>query len=498
MAAERATYILAIDQGTTSTRAMVFDAEGKPCAQAQRELQQHYPQPGWVEHDAEEIWQAVLDTCRAVLAEIKLQPQQVAAIGITNQRETTVVWERKTGRPIARAIVWQDRRTAPRCAELRAEGHEEAVSARTGLVIDPYFSATKIAWLLDNTPGARRAAERGELAFGTIDCFLLWRLTGGAVHATDATNAARTLVFDIRRQDWDDALLKLFRVPRALLPDVRNNAAQFGGTAAELFGAPIAIAGMAGDQQAATIGQACFAPGMIKSTYGTGCFAVLNTGADALLSRHRLLSTIAYRIQDKPTYAIEGSIFVAGAAVQWLRDGLKLIARADESEALARAADPARRVYVVPAFTGLGAPYWDAEARGAIFGLTRDVGRAELVRATLEASCYQTRDLIEAMRADGAAPQSLRIDGGMVANDWFAQCLADTLGLPVERPRFIETTVLGAAALAGLGSGLYPSLDVLSERWQRDRLFEPALDAERREAAYAGWRDAVTRMRSAR
>jgi glycerol kinase len=498
MAATRATYILAIDQGTTSTRAMLFDAEGKPCAQAQRELGQHYPQPGWVEHDADEIWQATLDTCRAVLAELKLQPRQVAAIGVTNQRETTVLWERKTGRPIARAIVWQDRRTAQRCAELRAEGHDEAIAARTGLVIDPYFSATKIAWLLDNVAGARQAAERGELAFGTIDCFLLWRLTRGAVHATDATNAARTLVFDIHRQDWDDALLKLFRVPRALLPEVRDNAADFGGSAADLFGAPIAVAGMAGDQQAATIGQACFSPGMIKSTYGTGCFAVLNTGSGALVSQHRLLSTVAYRIGAKPTYAIEGSIFVAGAAVQWLRDGLKIIARADETDALARAADPARRVYVVPAFTGLGAPYWDADARGAIFGLTRDVGRAELVRATLEAACYQTRDLIEAMRADGAEPQSLRVDGGMVVNDWFAQCLADTLGMPVERPRFIETTVLGAAALAGLGCGLYPSLEALAGRWQRDRLFEPKLDAAERDAAYAGWRDAVARVRSAR
>ncbi|HEX7969932.1 MAG TPA: glycerol kinase GlpK, partial [Stellaceae bacterium] len=450
MAAGSPAYILAIDQGTTSTRAMIFDAGGKPRTQAQRELTQHYPRPGWVEHDAEEIWQATLDTCRAVLAEGKMRPADVAAIGITNQRETTVVWERKTGRPIARAIVWQDRRTAQRCAELTAARHSELVRARTGLVIDPYFSATKIAWLLDNTEGARAAAERGDLAFGTVDCFLLWRLTGGAVHATDATNAARTLLFNIHRQDWDDELLALFGVPRALLPEVRDNAGDFGGTASRLFGAPIAIAGMAGDQQAATIGQACFAPGMIKSTYGTGCFAVLNTGAEALASRHRLLTTLAYRLEGKPTYAIEGSIFVAGAAVQWLRDGLGLIARADQSADLARAADPARRVYVVPAFTGLGAPYWDADARGAIFGLTRDVGRAELVRATLEASCYQTRDLIEAMRADGAAPASLRVDGGMVVNDWFAQCLADTLGLPVERPRFTETTVLGAAALAGL------------------------------------------------
>ncbi len=498
MAKPRHAYILAIDQGTTSTRAMLFDAEGLPCAQAQRELAQHYPRPGWVEHDAEEIWHAALDASRAVLAKKSLGARDVAAIGIANQRETAVVWERRTGRPIARAVAWQDRRTAQRCAELAAAGHGELVRERTGLVIDPYFSATKIAWLLDDTAGARAAAERGELAFGTIDCFLLWRLTGGAAHATDATNAARTLLFDIHRQQWDDELLALFRVPRALLPEVRDNAADFGGSEAALFGAPIAIAGMAGDQQAATIGQACFAPGMIKSTYGTGCFAVLNTGGEALASRHRLLTTLAYRLGGRPTYAIEGSIFVAGAAVQWLRDGLGLFAHAEETEALARAADPARRVYVVPAFTGLGAPYWDAEARGAIFGLTRDVGRAELVRATLEAACYQTRDLIEAMRADGAAPASLRVDGGMVVNNWFAQCLADTLNLPVERPRFTETTVLGAAALAGLGAGVYPSLEALAGRWRRDALFEPQRDSAEREAAYAGWRDAVARLRSKR
>ncbi len=498
MAAARPSYVLAIDQGTTSTRALLFDAEARPCAQAQQELTQHYPQPGWVEHDAEEICQAALATAHAALEQRRLRARDVAAIGITNQRETTLLWERRTGRPIGRAIVWQDRRTAERCAALVAERHGELVRARTGLVIDPYFSATKIAWLLDHVAGARQAAERGELAFGTVDSFLLWRLTGGAVHATDATNASRTLLFDIHRQDWDDELLALFGVPRALLPEVRDNAGEFGGTQAELFGAPIAIAGMAGDQQAATIGQACFAPGMIKSTYGTGCFAVLNTGAEALASRHRLLTTLAYRLEGRPTYALEGSIFIAGAAVQWLRDGLKLIARADETEALARAADPARRVYVVPAFTGLGAPYWDAEARGAIFGLTRDVGRAELARATLEAACYQTRDLIEAMRADGAAPASLRVDGGMVANNWFAQCLADTLGLPVERPRFAETTVLGAAFLAGLGVGFYPSLDSFAGTWQRDALFEPHADAARREAGYAGWRDAVARVRSGR
>ncbi|HZB94303.1 MAG TPA: glycerol kinase GlpK [Stellaceae bacterium] len=498
MPAARPAYILAIDQGTTSTRAVLFDAEAQPCAQAQQELAQHYPQPGWVEHDAEEIWQATLATARKVLSGRGLGARDIAAIGITNQRETTVLWERRTGRPIARAIVWQDRRTAERCAELQSRHHGALVQERTGLVIDPYFSATKIAWLLDNVPGAREAASRGELAFGTIDSFLLWRLTGGAVHATDATNAARTLLYDIHRRCWDDELLALFRVPRALLPEVRDNAGAFGGSQAELFGAPIAVTGMAGDQQAATIGQACFSPGMIKSTYGTGCFAVLNTGSAPVASRHRLLTTLAYVLDGRPTYALEGSIFIAGAAVQWLRDGLGLIARADESEALARAADPARRVYVVPAFTGLGAPYWDAEARGAIFGLTRDVGRAELVRATLEAACFQTRDLIEAMRADGAAPASLRVDGGMVANTWFAQCLADTLGVPVERPRFAETTVLGAAALAGLGAGFYPSLDAFARSWRRDALFEPQTDAARRDEAYAGWRDAVARVRSQR
>src|SRR5579883_3336880 len=486
--ATAARFILAIDQGTTSTRAMLFDAEGAARAQAQRELAQHYPQPGWVEHDPEEIWQAVLDTCRTVIAAQSIDARDIAAIGITNQRETTVIWDRRTSRPIARAIVWQDRRTAQRCAELTAARHSTMVQTRTGLVIDPYFSATKIAWLLDNVAGARAAAERGELAFGTIDSFLLWRLTSGTVHATDATNAARTLLFDIHRQTWDERLLKLFGVPRAMLPEVRDNAGDFGATAAELFGAPVPIAGMAGDQQAATIGQACFAPGMVKSTYGTGCFAVLNTGGKAVTSQHRLLTTIAYRLQGRPTYAIEGSIFVAGAAIQWLRDGLGLIAKASEAEALARAADPARRIYVVPAFTGLGAPYWDAEARGAIFGLTRDVGRAEIVRAKIEASCFQTRDLIEAMR----------VDGGVVVNDWFMQCLADTLGMPVERPRFTETTVLGAAALAGLGAGLHPSLEALGGRWQRDRIFEPAIGEDRREADYAGWRDAVARVRSER
>ena len=491
-----ARHILAIDQGTTSTRSLVLDAAGRVRGGAQKELAQHYPQPGWVEHDAEEIWQSSLATARGALAQACVGAPDIAGIGITNQRETTVVWERATGRPIARAIVWQDRRTAGRCAELRAGGHADVVRAKTGLVLDPYFSATKIEWLLDNVPDARARAERGELAFGTVDSFLLWRLTGGKVHATDATNAARTLLFDIHRQGWDDELLRLFRVPRAMLPTVRDCAGEFGTTPAELLGAPLRVLGMAGDQQAATVGQACFAPGMIKSTYGTGCFAVLNTGAEALTSKHRLLTTLAYRLDGRVTYALEGAIFIAGAAVQWLRDGLGLIKDAKETEALARSADPARRVYLVPAFTGLGAPYWDADARGALFGLTRDVGRAEVARAALDAACFQTRDLLDAMRADGADPKSLRVDGGMVANDWLMQRLADILGLPVERPRHIETTVQGAAALAGLAAGLYPSLDAIAAQWALDRAFEPQLGADERESLCAGWRDAVRRTLS--
>jgi glycerol kinase len=491
-------HILAIDQGTTSTRSLVLDAQGRVRGGAQKELTQHYPQPGWVEHDPEEIWQASLATARGALAQACLGARDVAGIGITNQRETTVVWERASGQPIARAIVWQDRRTAPRCAELRAAGHAEAIRAKTGLVLDPYFSATKIEWLLDSVPEARARAQRGELAFGTVDCFLLWRLTGGKVHATDATNAARTLLFDIHRQDWDDELLRLFRIPRSMLPSVLDSAGEFGTTPSELLGAPLPVLGMAGDQQAATVGQACFAPGMIKSTYGTGCFAVLNTGERAVVSKHRLLTTLAYRLQGRVTYALEGAIFIAGAAVQWLRDGLGLIKDAKESEALARSADPARRVYLVPAFTGLGAPYWDADARGALFGLTRDVGRAEIVRAALEAACFQTGDLLDAMRADGADPKSLRVDGGMVANDWLMQRLADILDMPVERPRYIESTVQGAAALAGLAAGLYPSLDAIAAQWALDRAFEPKLGADERASLHAGWRDAVGRTLSER
>jgi glycerol kinase len=489
--------ILAIDQGTTSSRAMLFDRAGRPQAQARKELPQHFPQSGWVEHDPEDIWADTLHVVKQALAEGKLTARDVAAVGITNQRETTVVWNRQTGAPIHKAIVWQDRRTAPLCDRLRRDGHEPSLKDKTGLLLDPYFSATKIAWLLDTIPGARRQAERGELAFGTIDCFLLWRLTGGAVHATDATNASRTLLYDIKRQTWDDDLLKLFGIPDALLPEVRDNDAVFGATPADLFGAPLPILGMAGDQQAAAIGQACFEPGMVKSTYGTGCFALLNTGTRAVDSKTRLLTTIAYRLNGTTIYALEGSIFIAGAAVQWLRDGLRIIASAGESEALAKAADPDQAVYLVPAFTGLGAPYWDADARGAIFGLTRNSGRAEIARAALEAVCFQTRDLLEAMRADGAAElEALRVDGGMVANDWLLQMLSDILGVAVERPAVSETTALGAACLAGLGTGFFDSLDGIARLWQSAGRFEPRMAAAERDRRYAGWRDAVRRVRS--
>jgi len=490
--------LLAIDQGTTSSRAMLFDAAGRELARDQAEIRQHYPAPGWVEHDPEEIWTTTVATVKGALARARLAAGDVAAIGITNQRETVVLWERASGRALARAIVWQDRRTSERCQQLVRDGVEDTVRARTGLVVDPYFSATKIAWLLDSVAGARAAAERGELAFGTVDSFLLWRLTGGRVHATDVTNAARTLLFDIHRQDWDDDLLRLFGVPRPLLPAVVDCVGEHGTTPADLFGAPLPVLGIAGDQQAATVGQACIRPGMIKSTYGTGCFALLNTGDTPVESRHRLLTTIAYRIAGRTTYALEGSIFVAGAAVQWLRDGLGIIRRADETEALARRADPARQVYFVPAFTGLGAPHWDADARGAILGLTRDAGAAEIVRAALEAVCFQTRDLLDAMTADGAAAvQALRVDGGMVANDWLLQVLADTLDVTVERPVVAETTAFGAAALAGLGAGLYGSLDAIAGVWRLDRRFTPQGDAATRERRYAGWRDAVARVRSA-
>lgn len=492
------TFVLAIDQGTTSSRAIVFDGGYRVVGVGQQEFPQHFPRSGWVEHDPEDIWRTVLETVRLALAGAGVAATDIAAIGITNQRETTVVWDRATGKAIHNAIVWQDRRTADACARLKADGVEDLVAARTGLLLDPYFSGTKIAWILDEVAGARARAEKGDLAFGTVDSFLLWRLTGGAVHATDATNASRTLLYDIRRGDWDDELLRLLRVPRAMLPQVRDSAADFGTTAPGLFGAAIPIRGIAGDQQAATVGQACFRPGMMKSTYGTGCFAVLNTGDTFVASKNRLLTTIAYQLDGRPTYALEGSIFVAGAAVQWLRDGLHVIERADQTGPLADAADPNQNVYLVPAFTGLGAPWWDAEARGALFGLTRATGPKELARAALEAVCYQTRDLMDAMHKDFTPPEAtvLRVDGGMVASDWTMQRLADLLDACVDRPVVLETTALGAAWLAGRQAGVWPGEAGFADSWRLDRRFEPTMAADLRDAKIAGWRDAVRRTRS--
>ncbi len=493
-------YILAIDQGTTSSRALLFDEELRLAALAQEEFPQHYPASGWVEHDPEDIWRTTLQTARGALAKAGAKPADIVAIGISNQRETSIVWERATGRPIHNAIVWQDRRTADACHRLAAAGHEATVMAKTGLRLDPYFSATKIAWILDHVPGARTRAERGDLAFGTVDSFLLWRLTGGSVHAADATNASRTCLLDIYTGTWDDELLALFGVPRALLPEVRDNAAEFGATEPELLGASIPIRGMAGDQQAATIGQACFKPGMIKSTYGTGCFAVRNTGAKAIASRHRLLSTIAYQLEGRRTYALEGSIFIAGAAVQWLRDALRVIPDAASAGRMAQEADPAQNVVLVPAFVGLGAPYWDSDCRGALFGLTRNTGPNELARAALDAVCFQTCDLLEAMRGDwpDEGDTIVRVDGGMAASDWTMQRLADILDAPVDRPTVLETTALGAAYLAGLQAGFYPEPAKFAERWALDRRFTPRLAAPERARLIASWHDAVRRTLSAR
>jgi glycerol kinase len=487
-------YVLAIDQGTTSSRAIVFDREGRRAGIGQKELAQHFPSDGWVEHDPEDIWRDVVAVCRQAIAAAGTTAAEIAAIGITNQRETTVLWERGTGSAVHRAIVWQDRRTADLCRHLVADGLEEHIRARTGLVVDAYFSGTKLGWLLDNVPGARDAAEHGALAFGTIDSFLLWRLTGGKVHATDATNASRTLLLDILGGHWDADLCTLFDLPADLLPEIHDSAGNFGTT--DVFGGKIRILAMAGDQQAATVGQGCFEPGMMKSTYGTGCFALMNTGPAAVRSRNRLLTTIAYQLGGRRTYALEGAIFVAGAAVQWLRDGLKLINKAAEVDRLASEADPAEQVYLVPAFVGLGAPWWDAQARGAVYGLTRNSGAAELARAALEAVGYQTRDLIEAMAADwpdAPATTVLRVDGGMSASDVAMQFLADILGAPVDRPRVMETTALGAAYLAGLTAGVCPDLAGFAAAWRRERRFDPAMDAAARARKWSGWRDAVGR-----
>jgi len=491
-------YVLAIDQGTTSSRALLFAEDFRLSALAQEEFPQHYPASGWVEHDPEDIWRTTLATARAVLAQAGAIASDVVAIGISNQRETSVLWERATGRTIHNAIVWQDRRTADACHALATAGAEETVIAKTGLRVDPYFSATKIAWILDHVEGARARAERGELAFGTIDSFLLWRLTGGRVHLTDATNASRTCLLDIHTGKWDETLLRLFGVPRPLLPEVRDNAAGFGLTEPDLFGAAIPIRGMAGDQQAATVGQACFKPGMIKSTYGTGCFAVRNTGAKAIASRHRLLSTIAYQFEGKRTYALEGSIFIAGAAVQWLRDVLRVIPDAGAAGRMAQEANPGQSVVLVPAFVGLGAPYWDSDCRGALFGLTRNSGPNELARAALDAVCFQTSDLLEAMRGDwpDEAGTIVRVDGGMAASDWTMQRLADILDAPVDRPTVLETTALGAAYLAGLQAGFYPEPAQFAERWALDRRFTPRLGGAERERLLASWYDAVRRTLS--
>ena len=487
------TFILAIDQGTTSSRAIVFDADLKPIASAQEEFTQHFPASGWVEHDPADIWNTVLSTCRAAMEQAGITATEIAGIGITNQRETTLVWDRHTGEPVHNAIVWQDRRTADFCRGLKQQGHESDVTARTGLLLDPYFSGTKVNWILDNVDGARARAEAGDLLFGTIDCYLIWKLTGGAVHATDATNASRTLLYDIHTGDWSDEMCALLNVPRSMLPDVRDCAADYGHTTPDLLGGEVPILGVAGDQQAATIGQACFQPGMMKSTYGTGCFALLNTGDHAVASGNRLLTTIAYQLDGKPTYALEGAIFIAGAVVQWLRDGLQIIDNARETQALAEAADSAQELILVPAFTGLGAPYWSPDCRGAVYGLTRNSGPAEFARAALESVGFQTRDLIEAMQADwgSAGDTVLRVDGGMTASDWTMQFLSDILGAPVDRPEVLESTAMGAAWLAGMRAGIYPDMDGFSKNWALERRFDSKMDRETANKRYSGWQKAV-------
>ena len=494
----RPDHVLAIDQGTTSTRAILFDSSGRKVAVAQQELGQHYPAPGWVEHDPEDIWRGVLATAREALSTSGVEISRVAGIGITNQRETVVVWDRASGEPIHRAIVWQDRRTADACANLKESGAEGMVRARTGLLLDPYFSATKVAWILDQVAGARGRAERGELAFGTIDSFLLWRLTGGAAHATDITNASRTLLYDIHAQCWDEELCDLFRVPQPLLPEVRDNSHLFGATAPGLFDAQLPIAGMAGDQQAALFGQACFDRGMVKSTYGTGCFMLINTGEAAVTSNHWLLTTPAYRLGGRTAYALEGSIFIAGAAVKWLRDGLGIIAHASDTDSMATRVPDSHGVYMVPAFVGLGAPHWDPDARGAIFGLTLGAGAEHVARAALEAVAYQSHDLIGAMVADGCArPAALRVDGGMTANRWLCQFLADILDVPVERPANLETTALGAAFHAGLATGVWDGLEDVARTCAPAERFEPRMAGALRKSLLAGWQDAVARTLSA-
>lgn len=488
-------YILAIDQGTTSSRAILFSEKGELLHVAQQEFAQHFPQDGWVEHDPNDIWETVLNSCREVLKLAGIQARDVKTAGITNQRETTLVWDSNTGKPIYPAIVWQDRRTAAKCEDLIKDSKlVQQVNQQTGLLIDPYFSATKIQWILNNVAGAKEKAQNGDLRFGTVDTYLIWKLTQGASHVTDATNASRTMLFNLHTQEWDNALLEVFAIPRNMMPEVKDCADEFGCIDASLLGAEIPIQGVAGDQHAALFGQTCFTKGMAKSTYGTGCFMMLNTGDTPLHSRHKLLTTVAYRLNGKPTYALEGSIFMAGATVQWLRDGLKLLSHASESEALATQAAKDNKVYLVPAFTGLGAPYWDPNARGAMFGLTRDTGINEIVEAGLQSVCYQTKDLQKAMESDGARPSTLRVDGGMCNNDWVMAFLADILGANVDRPQITETTALGAAYLAGLQAGIFADLDALTELWSVEQTFAPRLSKSQRDEAYAGWLDAVNRV----
>lgn len=489
-------FILAIDQGTTSSRSIIFSSAGSIEAIAQKEFPQHYPNDGWVEHDPEQIWESVILTLKDVFSKCQVTPNDIASIGITNQRETTLVWDKQTGKPVYPAIVWQDRRTSSLCRELSEDNDlADYITETTGLLLDPYFSATKIAWILDNVEGAREKAEAGQLLFGTVDTFLIWRLTGGQSHKTDATNASRTMLFDIHSQKWDAKLLDTFRIPEAMLPEVLDCAADFGTLDESILGTSLPIGGVAGDQQAALVGQACFEKGMAKSTYGTGCFMILNTGDTPLKSENRLLTTVGYRLNGNTTYALEGSIFMAGATVQWLRDGLKLIDDAAESEALAQRARRDNGVFLVPAFTGLGAPYWDPDARGAILGLTRDTGISEIVAAGLQSVCYQTKDLQKAMESDGARPTTIRVDGGMSRNDWVMGFLSDILGAEVERPEVTETTALGAAFLAGLQVGVFESVDTLTECWKSDSIYSPRLSKSERDHAYEGWKNAVNRIR---
>ena len=496
--AKKSTYVLSIDQGTTSSRGVIFDKNYEIDSIGQNEFTQFFPDSGWVEHDPEEIWMSTLESCHSALKESKIEPSQIRAVGITNQRETTVVWDKVTGKPIYNAIVWQDRRTSDQCQNLKDLGHESLVTKKTGLLLDPYFCATKIAWILDNVSGARQKANEGQLLFGTIDCFLMWRLSNQQIHSTDATNACRTMLYNIHDGCWDEDLLKLFNIPSSMLPKVCDNAADFGKVDESIFGSEIPITASIGDQPSALVGQACFQPGMVKSTYGTGCFVLINTGYEPVKSNNKLLTTLAFQVNGKTCYALEGSIFVAGAAVQWLRDGLKFIESAQESESLAMQADDSQDVYLVPAFVGLGAPYWDPDCRGALFGMTRNTGPAEITKATLESVCYQTSDLLSAIAKDlGEGKLSaIRVDGGMAASNWTMQMLSDLVELPVDRPKNLETTALGAAYLAGMQIGFYPSMSDFSDSWQSDSQFNSKMTSDSRERKLAGWKDAVKRTLS--